>query len=167
MARRLYFQTLIQSVPKNPHRLSWGFFRFMLPLVLVTSLFGACTSGSSGGTREARSSAPIMTITFEAQANTLSIAEDVSTGDSAGTLAASTDGPDSVSFSIAGTTGSFSKMPPSRYSSPAERRDCPCGIAFGSSSLEALHCASSLSLTAALVGMRCDRYFPPKLITAP
>ena len=71
----------------------------------MTSLLDACTSGSSGGTRGARSSTPIITITFEAQANTLSIAEDVSTGDSAGTLAASTDDPDSVSFSSAGTTG--------------------------------------------------------------
>ena len=43
---------------------------------------------------------PEKSITFAVTAQSLSIAEDASAGDSAGTLLASTDGPDSVSFSI-------------------------------------------------------------------
>ena len=86
----------------DPHCFSRGPFRFMLPLVLVASLLGACTVESSGGSRGARSNSPAVTLTFEAQANVLSIPEDSAAGASAGELKATVDSEDGkVSFSIA------------------------------------------------------------------
>ena len=99
----------------KPLCFSWGSFRFVFPLTLIpstltslslvvlVSLLGACTVESKSGSRGARLSTPtVATITFEAQANVLSIAENAAAGASAGELKASVDSDDGkVSFSIA------------------------------------------------------------------